>query len=282
MRSEAAAAPGERRMLSGWSGRPIAGRRVWVIGASSGIGAALARELVTRGAQVAISARRLDRLEAESRGDMVCAPADVTDLPGLRRAARTVNAALGPVDTAIVAAGYWKRADARDWDTEEFARHVEVNLLGLSNCIAVTLPDMLRRGSGHLLGVSSVSGYRGIPGAEYYGATKAAATNLLEGLRAAVAGLGVHVTTISPGFVRTPMTDVNDFPMPFLIEADEAARIVADGMERGRNEIVFPLPMAVAMKAARVLPNGLWAQIAPRGAARGPRRRASDEDGSQT
>ena len=108
--------------------------------------------------------------------------------------------------------------------------------------LAAVIPTMTRAGTGHLVGIASVAGYRGLAGAEAYGATKAAQLNLLEGLRAALTRHGVRVTTVAPGFVRTPMTESNEFPMPFIIDADEAARTIADGLERGRTEIVFPLP----------------------------------------
>jgi short-subunit dehydrogenase len=117
---------------------------------------------------------------------------------------------------------------------------------------------------GHLVGVASVAGYRGLAGAEAYGATKAAQLNLLESLRASLSLSGVRVTTVSPGFVRTEMTRSNTFPMPFLIGPEQAAHSIADGLERGRHEIVFPLPMATLMKVAAVLPVRLWDALAAR------------------
>jgi short-subunit dehydrogenase len=123
---------------------------------------------------------------------------------------------------------------------------------------------MAREGRGHLVGIASVAGYRGLAGAEAYGATKAAQINLLEGLRAALRRHGVRVTTVCPGFVRTEMTATNEFPMPFLIDVDEAARIIADGLEARRTEIVFPLRMALVMKVARVLPVRVWSAITSR------------------
>ncbi|NLT56275.1 MAG: SDR family NAD(P)-dependent oxidoreductase [Actinomycetales bacterium] len=252
--------------------RPIAGRRVWLIGASSGIGAALARELRRRGARLAVTARRADQLDEVAGRDMAVVPADVTDRRAVLAAARVVEDALGGVDTVVWCAGFWKRLDAADWDADAFARHVEVNLLGLNNVLAATLPGLVRRGDGHLVGVASVAGYRGLPGSEAYGATKAAQLNLFEALRAALRGRGIRVTTVSPGFVRTPMTAANTFPMPFMIEADAAARAVADGLERGRTEIVFPLPVALGMRLARLLPSRLWTALASRGSrAGGPR-----------
>ena len=237
----------------------LAGRAVWVIGASSGIGAALAAELVVRGARVAISARRADQLK-DVAGDLMSAvPLDVTDRIAVDAAAREVAGLIGAPDLVVFSAGVWEQLDAAAWDRDLFARHVEVNLLGLNNVIGAVLPPMIERGHGGFVGVSSVAGYRGLAGAEAYGATKAAQINLLEALRIAVGGLGVDVVTVCPGFVKTELTAGNSFPMPFIIEADQAARSICDGLDQGRAEIVFPLPMAVLMKIARLLPVRLWA-----------------------
>jgi NADP-dependent 3-hydroxy acid dehydrogenase YdfG len=236
----------------------LAGRATWVIGASSGIGAALAAELVDRGARVAISARRPDRLAAVAGGRMVAVPADVTDRAGIDAAAARVRDELGELDLVVFNAGVWEQLDAGAWDRDLFARHVEVNLLGLNNVLGAVLPDLLGRGTGTIVGVASVAGYRGLAGAEAYGATKAAQINLLEALRIAVAGRGVRVTTVCPGFVRTDLTASNTFPMPFIVDPDQAARAICDGLQADRTEIVFPLPMAVLMKAARLLPVRLW------------------------
>jgi len=237
------------------------GKAAWVVGASSGIGAAVARELVSRGARVAITARRKDRLEEVAGGGMLVAPADVTDAGQLREAADLVRAELGSIDLVVLAAGFWQQMDASDWDTEAFAEHVKVNLVGMSNGIGAVLPEMMAAGSGVIAGVASVAGYRGIARSEAYGATKAGQINLLEALRTQVARRGIHVTTICPGFVRTEMTVANDFPMPFIIETDVAGRAICDGLERDRHEIVFPKRMAVLMKVARFIPVSLWTQI---------------------
>lgn len=244
---------------------PIAGRNFWVVGASSGIGAALARELVERGASVAISARRSEELEKVSGGDMATIVLDATDPEGVALAARRATEALGSLDTVIWCAGHWEQFDAAGWDREAFARHVEVNLLGLNNVLAAVVPAMVSQQAGHIVGVASVAGYRGFPGSEAYGATKAAQINLLEAMRASLSRHGIRVTTVCPGFVRTEMTADNRFSMPFLIEPAEAGSAIADGIEKRRNEIVFPLPMALLMKAARAVPVGLWSRFAGRG-----------------
>jgi NAD(P)-dependent dehydrogenase (short-subunit alcohol dehydrogenase family) len=178
------------------------GKVAWVVGGSSGIGAAVARELASRGAAVAISARRKEQLHEVAAGDMLVLPADVTDAGSVAAAAARVREELGPIDLAVLSAGYWKPMDARDWDTDVFDRHIQVNLTGMSNAIAALLPEMLRQRSGTIAGIASVAGYRGLAGAEAYGATKAAQINLLESLRVHVARTGVHVTTVCPGFVH--------------------------------------------------------------------------------
>ena len=233
----------------------LSGKVAWVVGGSSGIGAAVARELHSRGARVAISARRRDQLEEVSDGTMLAVAAS------LYAAANRIRDEIGPIDLAVLAAGYWKQMTATDWDTEAFDRHVQVNLIGMSNAIAAVLPEMLARRSGVIAGISSVAGYRGLAGAEAYGATKAGQINLLESLRIHVARKGVRVITVCPGFVRTDLTAGNDFPMPFIIDADAAGRSVCDGLERERTEIVFPVRMAILMKAARLVPVSLWSAL---------------------
>ena len=234
------------------------GKVAWVVGASSGIGAAVARELVARGAKVAISARREEQLADVSGGSMLVVPADVTDAPSMAAASIRVRDRLGPIDLVILSAGYWKQMTATDWDTESFNRHVQVNLVGMSNAISAVLPEMLARRCGVIAGIASVAGYLGLAGSEAYGATKAGQINLLEALRVHLARTGVRVTTICPGFVRTDLTAGNRFPMPFIIEADAAGLAICDGLERERTEIVFPPRMAILMKAARLVPARMW------------------------
>jgi NAD(P)-dependent dehydrogenase (short-subunit alcohol dehydrogenase family) len=240
------------------------GQVAWVVGGSSGIGAAVARELVRRGATVAISARRKEQLQDVAGTDMLVLPADVTDAAAVAAAAARVRQELGPVDLAVLSAGYWKQMDPADWDTSVFDQHVRVNLTGMSNAIAAVLPAMLRRRSGTIAGIASVAGYRGLAGAEAYGATKAAQINLLESLRVHTARTGIQVTTICPGFVRTDLTAGNRFPMPFIIDAGRAARSICDGLEHDRTEIVFPTPMALLMKTARLVPARAWTALCAR------------------
>jgi len=250
----------------------LSGKVAWVVGGSSGIGAGVARELASRGAQVAISARRREGLDEVSAGTMLVVAADVTDAASLTAAASRIRDELGPIDLAVLSAGYWKQMTARGWDTQTFDRHVQVNLIGMSNSIAAVLPEMLDRRCGVIAGISSVAGYRGLTGSEAYGATKAGQINLLESLRIDAARDGVRVVTICPGFVRTELTAGNDFPMPFIIDAETAGRAICDGLARERTEIVFPARMALLMKAARLMPvglwSGLWSRLRPAGGSR--------------
>jgi short-subunit dehydrogenase len=235
------------------------GARVWIVGASSGIGAALARELERRGSRVAISARRRESLQEVAGRSMLVVPLDVTRRDAVADAAAEVRATLGGLDLAVMSAGSWQQMDVARWDGEAFDRQIDTNLRGLANVVAAVAPEMRRARSGTICGIASVAGYRGMPRSEAYGATKAGAINLLESVRIDLRPYGVRVVTVCPGFVRTALTEGNDFPMPFMIDAETSARRIADGLEKGKAEIVFPLPMMLLMKTARLVPVRLWA-----------------------
>jgi len=237
------------------------GKAAWVLGASTGTGAAAARELASRGGTVAISARRDEQPREVPQAHMLIVPPDVTDAASAAAAAARVHQQLGPADLAVLSAGYWKQMNPADWDTGVFDQHIRVNLTGMSNAIAAVLPGMLQQHHGVIAGIASVAGYRGLAGAEAYGATKAAQINLLESLRVHLARTGVQVTTVCPGFVRTGLTAGNRFPMPFIIDAGQAARSICDGLERERTEIIFPAPMALLMKTARLVPARAWTAL---------------------
>jgi short-subunit dehydrogenase len=240
------------------------GSRIWITGASSGIGAALAAELTGRGAQVAISARREQRLRDVAGDQMLVVPVDVTSREAMREAAETVRGELGGIDIAVLNAGTWKQMDVTAWDSEAFRHHVDTNLMGMVHGVEAVLPEMRRVRAGTIAGVASVAGYRGFPSSQAYGATKAAEINLLESLRIDLKPLGIGVTTICPGFVHSELTERNTFPMPWMIEADDAARRIADGLAKGKAEVVFPLPMMLAMKAVRLVPVRPWTALMSR------------------
>jgi len=238
----------------------LGGRRIWVTGASSGIGAALVAELVRRGCRVAASARRADKLE-ELGPRVLAVPLDVTDRDAVMAAEKRIRTELGGLDVVILNAAYWQQFTVDKWDADVMRRHFDTNVMGLAHGVEAVLPEMRRRRTGTIVGMASVAGYRGFPRSEAYGATKAAEINMLESMRIDLGRTGIRVVTVCPGFVRSELTDANSFPMPFLIEAEEAARRIADGLEKGKPEIVFPLPMMLLMKAARLVPVRLWSAV---------------------
>ena len=239
----------------------IAGTTFWITGASGGIGAELAAELHRRGGRVAISARRRESLEAVSQGRMHVEPVDITDRAAVHTAVESVRAALGGIDVAVLNAGAWKQVSVDRFDATAFRDTFDTNLMGTVHCIEALLPTMLADKFGVISGMASVAGYRGLPGSEAYGASKAALINLLESLRGSLGPRGIRVQTISPGFVKTDLTARNKFPMPFMISADKAAQIIADGFAAEKTEIVFPRPMMLMMKTARLVPNALWPKL---------------------
>lgn len=259
----------------------LAGRVVWITGASAGIGAAVAEELARRGATVVATARREDALAAlAARAAGIGAkPGDITDADEMRRIAGEIVAEQGRIDIALLNAGTYRPVLPEDFSPELFRPHVEVNIMGTVNCIAAALPDMRRRDAGRIAVVASVTGFASLPMASAYGASKAFLISMCDSLRADLAGerSGVEVTVVAPGFVRTDLTEQNDFEMPFVIEAPEAARIIADGLEAGDAEIAFPRRMSVAMKTI-----GRWlpAPLRRRYVAGVARRRARDRRGA--
>jgi short-subunit dehydrogenase len=239
----------------------LAGSRVWVVGASSGIGAALADELVRRGATVAISARRRHELEQVSSGRMHVEPFDVTDADATHVAAEQVTKALGQIDAVVISVGVWEPVHVDEWSPATIRAQLDVHVLGYAHVIDAVLPAMLTRRGGAIVGVASVAGYRGLPGGAGYSTAKAGLVAMLESMRAELHGRGVQVVTVCPGYVRTHAARPNQL---WMIEPEDAARRIADGLSRGKAEIVFPLPMMLAMKTARLVPVRLWPRIAAR------------------
>ncbi|HEY9149379.1 MAG TPA: SDR family NAD(P)-dependent oxidoreductase [Gammaproteobacteria bacterium] len=230
------------------------GLRVWLIGASSGIGKATAEALLQEGARVALTSRNEAALQAMSGPDAPVAVADVTDRDSLQVAFDQVLASLGGIDLAILNAGTHQPVRAWELDAESAEQLVRVNLLGAINATALLVPYFIDRGQGRLAITASVAGYGGLPTGLVYGATKAALINFAETLYLDLAPRGVAVHLINPGFVKTPLTDRNEFQMPALISSEEAAREILAGMERGEFEIHFPRRFTRMMKLLRMLP----------------------------
>ncbi|HTH94205.1 MAG TPA: SDR family oxidoreductase [Rhodocyclaceae bacterium] len=247
---------------------------VFITGASSGIGAALAREYATQGATLGLVARNGDALSlltADLGGQHYTYIADVTDDTALRIAAQDFIAKAGVPDVVIANAGISVGTLTQEAvDNHAFRRVMETNVLGLVHTFQPFLDAMLKRGSGRLIGIASVAGIRGLPGAGAYSASKAAAIAYLESLRVELRGSGVHAVTIAPGYIDTPMTQKNDYPMPFMLPADEAARRFIRAIESARSYVVIPWQMGVVAKLMRMLPNAIYDRLAAR-AGRKPR-----------
>ena len=230
--------------------------RIWIIGASTGIGAATARMLLDAGAQVALSARKADALAGVAGGSdrALVLPLDYTDSAGVRAAWDMLRQRWGRVDLVLVVAG--THQEMRAWELDESAAMalLKTNLHGVIGTCAVVVPGLLEQGRGAIGIVASVAGYRGLPKALIYGASKAAVINFTESLYFDLEPKGIGVYLISPGFVKTPLTDGNDFKMPALISAEEAASEILDGLRRGRFEIHFPKRFTRMLKLLQLLP----------------------------
>jgi len=241
--------------------RPIrdwAGKRVWIVGASTGIGAALAVKLDRAGARLAVSARGAGKLAALGANltRPLLLPLDVRDAAALAAAHADILHAWGGLDLTVFNAGMYSAMRAEDFDLAAMQEHFTVNYGGVVNGLAAILPDYLHRAAEHpaLAIVASVAGYRGLPQSLAYGPSKAALINLAESLYLDLAPRGIGVHLISPGFVDTPMTRGNEFKMPALITADQAADQIIAGLARGQFETHFPRRFTRTLKALRLLP----------------------------
>lgn len=245
-------------------------KNYWIVGASTGIGRALAVALLTRGDRVVVSARSRERLleiAAEAGvGAEACTvvPCDVTDARSVADAFQTATAALGKIDVAILNAGTYTPASDADISVESYGQVFDVNVLGVVRLLEHLVPAMRAGGGGHIAMTSSLTGYIGLPHAAAYSATKAALISMAESLHSELAPSGIRVTVINPGFVDTPLTERNDFPMPFLISPEAAAGAIVRGLDAGRFEIRFPWQMALVMRFLRLLPYGLYFRLARR------------------
>ncbi len=239
---------------------PAPWRTAWITGASSGIGRELAIALAERGVTVAASARSDDKLAELARAYKGIAPLplDVTDAAAAAEAARSIAGTLGPIDLAVLNAGIWEPSSGRAYSAAAAARSMAVNYMGIANCLEVLLPAMLERGAGHIALMSSLAGYRGLGRSAAYGPSKAAVINLAEALRNNLTGSGVTISLINPGFVSTPLTANNKFPMPFIVPVEEAVQRIIRGLEKGKFEIAFPWQLVVLLKVARMMPNALF------------------------
>lgn len=238
---------------------PIAswpGKRVWIIGASSGIGAALAQSLLQAGASVAVSARRERELETVIKGHANAAAVvlDVSRAEDWRPALDQVVTALGGLDLVVMGAARYDAMHAWDIDLNKVQQSFDLNVVSLYKGLAVVVPHLLAQRSGGIALIGSISGYTGLPKALVYGATKASLNNLAETLYFELAPKGLNVYLVNPGFVATPMTAANDFDMPGLMTPEQAAEQIKLGLEKGRFEIRFPKGFANGLRWISRLP----------------------------
>jgi len=241
----------------------LAGTRIWLIGASEGIGEHLARVLAARGATLTLSARNAQRLEALAAGlggGHEAVALDVTSPQQVEAAWHHISAG-GAVDTVIYNAGAYEPMGVAAYRLEAAEHMLNVNYTGALRVLAPVLPAFLERGRGRIVLVASVAAYSGLPNALGYGASKAALLHLAENLRAELDGSGITVQVVNPGFVKTRLTDKNAFPMPCMMQPDEAAQAIANGMETNRFEIHFPKRFTIFLKALRLLPYGIYFRL---------------------
>jgi len=236
------------------------GKRVWLMGASSGIGEALARKLADAGANVALSARRAERMAELAQGmpNALVLPCDATDAAALDAARERIVASWGGVDLAVYLAGDYVPMRAWEFERQAAERMIAVNLTGAMAFAAALTPLLLKQERGQIAFVSSVAGYRGLPKALVYGPTKAALINFAETLWLDLAPRGIGVRLINPGFVATQLTAQNDFAMPALLTPDDAAAEILRGFATDAFEIHFPKRFTRLLKVLRLLPYRLY------------------------
>ncbi|TMV04806.1 SDR family NAD(P)-dependent oxidoreductase [Ruegeria sediminis] len=240
--------------------RDWAGKRYWLVGASDGLGAALAVEMSRAGAHLVLSARSEDRLRAVAArlpGPCEVLPVDVSDDAGVRQA----GVAVGDIDGVVFLAGVYWPMRAQDWDFDRAVAMADVNFTGLVRTLGACLPAMTARGRGHVVITGSLSGFRGLPGAIGYAASKSGVMVLAESMRADLRATGVEVQLVNPGFIRTRLTEKNDFAMPFIMEPEAAAQAMFRHMNGRRFQRSFPAPFSWLFRLSQFLPDWLYYRL---------------------
>jgi NADP-dependent 3-hydroxy acid dehydrogenase YdfG len=240
------------------------GKRYWLVGASEGLGLALAQMMSRAGVEVILSARSADRLAAAVAampGPATALPVDVGDRASVTAAA----AALGRIDGVVFLAGVYWPTTAQAWDQAQVEAMCDINFTGCARVVGAVMPGLVAQGHGHVVITGSLSGFRGLPGAIGYAASKAGTMALAESMYCDLRGSGIQVQVANPGFIRTRLTDKNDFAMPFLMEPDQAARAMWEHMNTDRFKVSFPMVFSWLFRLSQFLPD--WAyyrMFAPR------------------
>jgi NADP-dependent 3-hydroxy acid dehydrogenase YdfG len=240
----------------------------WVTGASSGIGEATAIELARNGWFVFITARREDVLKtiSEHHENLIPMAGDITDLSRMKLIVETIESHYGVINLAILNAGTYIADPIENFSAANFKTQIDLNLTGTANCIEAIIPKFITRRSGHLAIVASVAGYRGLPKSLSYGPSKAALINMTEALAIEGKRHNIKVQLINPGFIKTPLTAKNDFPMPFLMDVNDAATILVRELSSSRFEITFPKVFSYLLKFIGLLPTRLYIALLSLGA----------------
>src|SRR5688572_4652631 len=234
-------------------------KTVMITGASSGIGKGLAQQLAPRGARLGLLARRqnlLDEIVNAVRlrgGKALAVAADVRDADAMKAAAGRIRAELGPIDILIANAGIGTSTHISQLDPIHVANVISINVLGAANSVAAVVPQMVERGKGHLVAISSLAAYRGLAKSAAYCASKAAMSAYFESVRIDLRGTGVRVTTIHPGFIKTPLTAGREAHMPYLMELDDAVLKIVSAIEKGKKSIAFPWQLATVVDRKSVV-----------------------------
>ena len=245
--------------MASWSNKVV-----FITGASSGIGRGFAIELAKRGAAVGLLARRAEELreivkEIEAAGGRALAlPGDVTDADAVQKAADQLRAEFGAIDVLIANAGIGGSKHAADLVAAEVTKLINVNIIGAVNSATAVIPEMVKRGSGQLVVISSLAAYRGLPKSAAYCASKAAVSAFFESLRVDLRSSGIDVTIIHPGFIKTPLTAGRQAQMPFLMELDDAVKKMVKAIEARKKSYAFPWQLATIVRACMALPNSLY------------------------
>ena len=242
-------------------------KTVMITGASSGIGKGLALDIAARGARLGLLARRqnlLDEIAGAVNGRAVAVAADVRDAKAMKAAADRIRAELGPIDMLIANAGIGTSSHVSQLDPDHVANVIGINVLGAANSVAAVVPQMVERGQGQLVAISSLAAYRGLAKSAAYCASKAALSAYFESVRIDLRGTGVGVTIIHPGFIKTPLTAGRDARMPYLMELDDAIPKIVSAIEKGKKSIAFPWQLATVVRAGMLMPTFMYDWIAAR------------------
>lgn len=240
------------------------GKTIWITGASTGIGAETALQLAQSEVHILVTARSADKLEALEKqaeslpGRITSVPGDVTDQAGMVRLFEQMEKDHGPIDIVLLNAGTYFGDSGTEFSAEKFKQTFDINVNGVANCLEPALKSFLEREEGHVAIVASVAGFRGLPKSVSYGPTKAALINMAEALYAELKPKGIKVQVINPGFVKTPLTDKNEFDMPMLMPVKDAAAALIKGLQSNAFEIIFPWPFVVMVKLIDMLPNKIY------------------------